>query len=48
MQCENVRCPHYRKPGKLDFAERMVGMTRKKGGCVYSWCKAKTDILPRK
>ena len=41
MQCENIRCPHYRKPTKRDAAEILIGTTRKQGGCVYPWCKIK-------
>ena len=42
MQCENVKCPYYRKSGKRDFVEISIGVTTKKGGCAFGWCKLKT------
>lgn len=42
MQCENVRCPHYRKSTKRDPVDVLCGVTVKKGGCTFSWCKLKT------
>ena len=38
MTCENVRCPHYRKPEKRDQIDKIMGVTRKSGGCKYSYC----------
>lgn len=39
MQCNNVKCPHYRKPSKRDWIEKCIGVTNKTGGCKYPYCK---------
>lgn len=42
MQCNNIKCPHYRKPTKRDWVDKMLGVTFKVGGCPFAWCKAKS------
>ena len=39
MRCENVKCPYYKAPEKRDWAEKSIGVTKKQGGCKFSWCK---------
>ena len=39
MNCENVKCPYYRKPPKRDWVDKMIGTTRKSGGCDKPYCK---------
>ena len=41
MNCENVRCPYYRKVEKRDWVEKSIGVQRKQGGCKFSYCKLK-------
>lgn len=39
MQCTDIKCPYYRGPEKRDWAEKMVGIKGKIGGCNYNYCK---------
>lgn len=39
MQCTNIKCPYYKKPGKRDWFERSIGVKEKSGGCNYGYCK---------
>lgn len=44
MQCNNIKCPHYKKPEKRDFFERGIGVTYKQGRCKFSYCKMKKGV----
>ena len=39
MECDNIKCPHYKKSDKRTSWERALGVTNKKGGCKHSFCK---------